>query len=480
MSLSSFQKNMHLLWRTGFGPSLETLPEISTRTPLQLWHRIREASRQQPEKIMATQPLRTREELQMSVVSDSARIAIARAITKKESQEMRRFTLVWLMEMIASKSQLRERMALFWHGHFAAWVARADFNCELLQIFREQGLGKFGDLLLAVSKSSAMLTYLNNHQNRKAHPNENFAREVMELFTMGRGYYTEQDVKEGARAFTGWTYLAVPDTTDTPMAGAAYFQFSEKTHDDGPKTFLGATGNFKGEDIIRILLEQKQTARFITAKIYACFVNEKGNEQCVAQLSETFFQSGYDLMTLLEEIFTAPWFFDEANAGNRIKAPTELLVGIGRMMPYKIGDAQGLGTLQSMLGQVLFQPPNVAGWPMGTAWIDSSSLLLRMQMPYILAGPDTLKVMPQQNAPANPTGQSLNFESRLLKSQAEWESVDKILVGMTLAQLAACLLVCPKKAPLSIVQAAVENYDPTPRLRHSLLRIMSLPEYQLC
>ena len=177
--------------------------------------------------------------------------------------------------MINSEAQLREKMSLFWHGHFACRVMNIYFQQQLLDIIRENALGNFGDLLHEVSKSPAMLSFLNNQQNKKQHPNENFAREVMELFTMGRGNYTEEDVKEGARAFTGWGFNLQGEFVYRP------FQ-----HDNGKKTFLGKTGNFDGDDIIDILLEQKQTAKFISQKIYKYFVNDTPDIEKIEWLAE--------------------------------------------------------------------------------------------------------------------------------------------------------------------------------------------------
>jgi uncharacterized protein (DUF1800 family) len=160
-----------------------------------------------------------------------------------------------------------------------------------LNIIKENALGSFGDLLLAVSQSPSMLQFLNNQQNKKDHPNENFAREVMELFTMGRGNYTEKDIKEAARAFTGWSF--------TPEGN---FIMRPRLHDFGNKTFLGKTGNFDGTEILKIILEQKATAKYIAKRIYQFFVNEKTDENLVNELAEKFYQSNYDIKTILNEI----------------------------------------------------------------------------------------------------------------------------------------------------------------------------------
>ncbi len=486
MVLSKLQKNLHLLHRAGFGPALEMLPQLSNQTPAQLWAQLVADSKGLPPKIEAQQTILTKADLE-KLPTEEARRSLRQTVQRETRQELQRLAGMWLETMTHSKAQLRERMAFFWHGHFATRITRVDFNRDLLQIFREKGLGSFSDLLLAVSKSSAMLAFLNNQQNRKQKPNENFAREVMELFTLGRGHYTEKDVKEAARAFTGWAYKAIPENSDAPNAGETEFYFRKAFHDDGEKTFLGQKGNFAGEDIIRILLQQRQTARFISGKIYRYFVNETPDEKRIESLSQKFYDSGYNISLLLEEIFTAPWFFEEKNMGNRIKSPVDLLVNISRILPLTIGNAKGLFVLQNVLGQTLLQPPNVAGWPMGTAWIDSSSLLVRMQLPYILAGKEALSVAPKPNddiqmgkkLPAEDLDIKPAFAPKLLQSEVEWGPVENAFEDLSLAQQAAYLLVFPQKAALGAVQEAVKNLSGADRVRQSVLRLMSLPEYQL-
>ena len=263
-------------------------------------------------------------------------------------------------------------MAFFWHGHFATRTNNATFNLQLLNIIREKALGNFGDLLIAVSQSPAMLQFLNNQQNKKDHPDENFAREVMELFTLGRGNYSEKDVQEAARAFTGWSFL--PDGT--------FFE-RPKLYDFGSKTFLGKTGNFNGNEVLKIILAQKTTAKFITTKIYRFFVNEKLNTEIIEDLSNQFYASNYNIKELLQNIFSSDWFFREENIGTKIKSPIELMAAMRRIFPMEIQNPENLIAYQKLLGQMLLYPPNVAGWPSGKSWIDSSTLMLRLQMPQI-------------------------------------------------------------------------------------------------
>uniref|UniRef100_A0AAU6WU10 DUF1800 domain-containing protein n=1 Tax=Chryseobacterium endophyticum TaxID=1854762 RepID=A0AAU6WU10_9FLAO len=252
----------------------------------------------------------TDDPMMTSANSMNTMTAASPAEKKKEMQKIYRqqveeLNLNFLSKMVTSREQMREKMAFFWHGHFASRVQNPKFNRQILNVIRKNALGNFKDLLFEVSQTPAMLNFLNNQQNKKDHPNENFAREVMELFTMGRGNYTEKDIREAARAFTGWSYDKQGN-----------FAEKVKVHDEGSKTFLGNTGNFTGADVLNMILEQKTTARFITAKIYRFFVNENVDNAIVSDLSEGFYQSGYNIKKLMKTIFSSSWFYDK-----KISAP---------------------------------------------------------------------------------------------------------------------------------------------------------------
>lgn len=299
----------------------------------------------------------------------------------KSKREMEDLNIIWLNKMAGSRAQLREKMTFFWHNHFATSVPFAYLMQNQNNMLRQHALGKFPDLLHAVAKNPAMILYLNNQQNKKEAPNENFAREVMELFTLGIGHYTEKDIKEAARAFTGWT-----------VNRKGEFEFRSEDHDNGPKEFMGRTGNFSGEDILNIILEQKQTAVFITEKIYREFVNENIHSSHVEQLAEQFYRSGYDIAQLMKSIFLADWFYNEENIGIKIISPVEWIVRLKRLINLEFDTDQTLINLQQALGQVLFFPPNVAGWKGGIHWIDSASLLLRLNLPQALSQNGRIKL----------------------------------------------------------------------------------------
>ena len=300
MPLTNQLKNQHLLWRAAFGPMAENVGELEHVTQKQLFHLLQKKSAKKPDALnVATNSF----DGLVKGVQDLGRMQQLtqdqkKQMRKQSAEDIKNLNLTWLSEMINSEAQLREKMSLFWHGHFACRVINIYFQQQLLNVIRENALGNFGDLLREVSKSPSMLSFLNNQQNRKQHPNENFAREVMELFTMGRGNYTESDVKEGARAFTGWGFNVKGEFVNRP------FQ-----HDNGTKTFLGKTGKFDGHDIIDIILEQKSTAQFITRKIYKFFVNDEIDNDKIEILAARFHQSNYNLGQLMNDIFLSDWFY---------------------------------------------------------------------------------------------------------------------------------------------------------------------------
>lgn len=288
---------------------------------------------------------------------------------KQFREQSAQFNATWVREMIVSKSGLQEKMALFWHGHFACKTDDNPYLCiEMANIVRKHALGNFRDLLHAVAQSASMIGYLHLNQNRKSHPNEDFARELCELFTLGRDVdYTEQDIREIARAFTGW---------QTDHYGK--FFFNEKQHDQGEKTIFGKTGLFKGEDVLELILANQKTADYICKKIYRFFVADKVNEDHVRELSDVFYSSNYDISKLMKHLFKVDWFYE--NTGNLIKGPVELMVGLGKMFDLKFNHEKTVLGLQHYMGQVLFSPPNVAGWAGGRRWVDSSRLALRLRL----------------------------------------------------------------------------------------------------
>lgn len=453
---SNFLQNKHLLLRAGYGVELRNIQKIKTATSKEIWK----------ELLAKSEKFSPLEIENMQDFSDykpkEATAEMKKHFQQKNKEENAEIIIKWYQNMISSEAQLREKMTFFWTGIFATRTVVSGFNLQLLNIIKENALGNFGDLLLAVSQSPSMLQFLNNQQNKKDHPNENFARELMELFTMGRGNYTETDIKEAARAFTGWSFL--PNGT--------FFE-RPRLHDYGEKTFLGKTGNFDGNDILKIILEQKATARYISKRMYQFFVNEKTDENIVNQLAEKFYQSNYDIKTILNEIFTSSWFFDEKNIGNKIKSPVELMVGIQRILPISVENPKSLIIFQKLLGQMLLFPPNVAGWPHGKAWIDSSTLMLRLKIPQIWSGIISLDYAPKDDDDMNMGMQKLLPKNLQGNFKIDWESVSKILKNENLEDV----LLQSKK---SIPENVINEFELEDEFKSRIIALMSTPEYQLC
>jgi uncharacterized protein (DUF1800 family) len=289
----------------------------------------------------------------------------------RESETRQAFALRgwWLREMLATPTPLTERMTLFWHNHFVSGqqkVQRTRLMYEQNVLFRQNALGNFRGLLHAASKDPAMIVYLDGASNRKGSPNENFAREVMELFTLGEGHYTEADVKEAARAFTGWSL--------EPETGA--FAFRPRLHDDGIKTVLGRSGALDGDAVLDILLAQPACAEFIVGKLWREFVSPEPDQAEVRRIAARF-RANYEIKPMLRDLLLSPVFWQPATRGTLVRSPVELVVGTIRQFEFRYADPLPFSVAVAQLGQNLFNPPNVKGWPGGDAWINSSSLLAR-------------------------------------------------------------------------------------------------------
>ncbi|MGH8631733.1 MAG: DUF1800 domain-containing protein, partial [Burkholderiales bacterium] len=294
--------------------------------------------------------------------------------------ETHRLAYWWANRMLLSRRPLEEKMALFWHGHFATSEEKVrDYRKMLKQnkLFREKGTGSFRTLLIGVAQDPAMLAFLDAGVNVKGAPNENFAREIMELFTMGVGNYTESDIREAARAFTGWNFVNLD------------FVIAPEKHDDSVKTVLGQRGRFDGEDVIDVILRQPVTAEFLASKIYRYFVREELSPAFKERLGARLRQSDYEIAPLLETIFLSRDFYSPASITTRIKPPVELVVSTYRKMGFtQIPGVPDFNDVTEALGQKLFYPPTVAGWAHGRSWITPGLLLTRGNFVYDIVFPD--------------------------------------------------------------------------------------------
>jgi hypothetical protein len=285
----------------------------------------------------------------------------------------------WLYCILHGGHPLREKLTLFWHNHFATSLAKVQNptlmfaqNCLL----RQHALGQFGPLLQAISRDAAMMVWLDSNSNVKGKPNENYARELMELFSLGVGHYNEKDVREAARAFTGW------------RTGGAGFAFDARLHDSGPKTILGQTGAWDGGDVVRIVLEQPAAARFLVRKLYHFFVSEKTvpSDSLLEPLCESCRKSDYDIAGLVRTILASRHFYSDHAFRQRVKGPMEYVLGAVQTVYRRFGEEEAdyrslpqrmLVDRLGAMGQHLFAPPNVKGWPGGPSWLNTSTMLER-------------------------------------------------------------------------------------------------------
>ena len=486
MPVANQLKNQHLLWRAGFGPAVEQLDDLAVYSPKEFYRALVKASSKKPDYIDVANNYLDGLMMGVDQVGRVQRKELTpeekKKVRQKNREGVRNLNIYWLNEMVNSRAQLREKMTFFWHGHFACRNLNVFYQQGLLDVIRRNALGDFGTLLKEVSRSAAILFFLNNQQNRKGHPNENFAREVMELFTLRRGHYTEDDVKESARAFTGWAATA-----------SGEFIFRNVQHDNGQKMVLGQTGNFDGDDVLDILLGQKQTARFITLKIYKFFVNDQPDLQKIDWLAERFYASNYSISRLMEDIFTSDWFFDEKNVGTKIKSPVELITGIQRMLPMRLVNEEALIVLQRLLGQILFYPPNVAGWPGGKTWIDSSTLMLRMRLPQLINDKDEMNMKPKDdddqmmgNKNENVAGSAQKpiKGAKAIQASIDWDAYikyfDKTSREKLVNSMAGVLLQTRTAVDKEIITRYADGSDRHSFIQSATIQIMSTPEYQLC
>ena len=394
-------------------------------------------------------------------------------IDKKEIQELARknrskhlaLNQAWVQRMVRTKESLRERMTLFWTNHFVVRSNNILFTQQFYNTLRRNSLGNFKDLVIAISKEPAMLDYLNNQQNRKNQPNENFARELMELFTLGEGNYSETDIKQAAKAFTGWHH----DFMGT-------FTVLQKRHDDGEKTFFGKTGNFTGEDIIQIILDQPACAEFISRKVYSHFVNDQINSEHVAQMVVVF-RKNYEILELMQFVFESNWFYEDINIRAKIKSPIDFLTSIMTVVPYVLNKPQELKYVQSLLGQVLFEPPNVAGWAEGRNWVNANTMMARLKLPSVLLanGFIAFDVKGEFEDSFTEFNDKSNY-SRKLEVTTDWSFFEKNYGSLSYEEITLHLL---GERLSNASETFLESLEKNSK-QNFCIQLMSLPEYQLC
>jgi uncharacterized protein (DUF1800 family) len=372
-----FDEARHLLSRTSFGitpaeiRALETLDYAAAVDRL-LGNVRRSAATPAPEWVsQGPAEVRRRQraaEAERKDGVDGKKLQIVRPI-QEQGRELRNW---WVEEMLATDKPLVERMVLFWHNHFTSSMLKVRYAPALFRqnaLFRREALGNFSTLLKEIARDPAMLIYLDGMRSVARQPNENFARELLELFTLGEGHYGEADIKAAARAFTGWS-------VDRETG-----RFIERSgqHDDGEKTFLGKTGRFGGNEILAILLAHPRTAETIVEKMWREFVSLRPDPAEVRRLAALFRNGRYEIKPLLRALLTSAAFRDPANRGGLIKSPVDLIVGTVHVLGLPVPEKTGLLRMMQGLGQTPFDPPNVKGWSGGESWITTYTLLLRQQ-----------------------------------------------------------------------------------------------------
>jgi uncharacterized protein (DUF1800 family) len=389
----------------------------------------------------------------------------------------------WLMRMVTTRRPLQEKMTLFWHDHFATSTDKVTSPYMMLaqnQILRAGATGKFTQLLLTVSKDPAMLLWLDNQYNVKGHPNENFAREVMELFTLGIGHYTERDIQEAARAFTGWGFgtQGRRQPKNQKVAKNQVFIDNADKHDDGVKELFGNKGNFDGDDVIGILCSNKQTARYLTAKIWEWFAYPGPDESIVERLAEPFYRNGLNVKSLLRSIMESPEFYSTRAERAIYKDPVDFAVSTLRQLGFgaqplnndnfqsDLRPATALRISVKGMGMDLLWPPDVSGWKSGSDWVSTATMVERIRWAQILF----------DQAEVGLKNRSFTIgsdASALFTKDSSPEGVARRLVSVFDANL-------PEPRLHNLVQAAKTASGPNEVASAVTRLIFAAPEFQFC
>tara|TARA_B110000091_G_C13792975_1_gene466542 strand:- start:161 stop:1546 length:1386 start_codon:yes stop_codon:yes gene_type:complete len=388
----------------------------------------------------------------------------SRKLRQKSQKKVRELNFIWLNKMASSEQVLREKMTLFWANIFVCKDTHILHTLKFNNTLRRYALGNFVDFVKAISRSASMLKYLNNNRNFKKKPNENFARELMELFTLGIGNYAESDVKEAARAFTGWSFKPNGE-----------YVLKVSKHDTDSKIFLGEKGNFGGDDIIDIITKQRACAEFICTKVYRYFVNPIEDKYHIRELTDVFHKD-YNIEQLMRYLFMTDWFYEKSNIGVKIKSPVELMVGMQKVIPSVFKKQNQVTYLQKMMGQTLLYPVNVAGWKGDRYWIDSNSLMFRLKLPALVFNNAKISLMSK--------GEFEDTFNDFYKEKKQRFSVDENdhayfethYSNLSFNELSDALVV-PRIDADTIKM--LEAYQSQNSFQYCI-QLMSIPEYQLC
>ncbi len=486
-----YEQARHLLWRAGFGGTPEQIDTLASWGPARAVDHLLEV-----EKVPFEQPAADRFDKDIMRPPTRAERLEARAARRRRDEDaLARLRLLrqqrqrqdrrqmaeiqrwWLQRLIESPRPLEEKMTLFWHGHFATSYRTIENSYHMYQqnqLFRRHAVGSYKALLYAIIRDPAMLAYLDNNDSRVGRPNENLARELMELFSLGVGNYTEKDIKEGARALTGYTF------EDDE------FFFNPDNHDKGSKQILGARGNLDGEDFVAVILGQKACARFIAGKLYDFFALHPGSYEQAdapavtrvkARLAGVLRRSDYNVRPVLRRLLLSRHFYHPTVVNNRIKSPAELVVGAVRSLNTPVRDMGVLLQAMELMGQSLFFPPSVKGWDGGRSWINTSTVFIRQNlMNFLLTG--RLPVGYDSSAKSekyDPSGLLRPLSETDPAAARDPERVVDYLLRFTLGR--------PNEQARTVLAGFVNEHGGTIKpdtVTGMLLLIAAMPEYQLC
>jgi uncharacterized protein (DUF1800 family) len=373
----------------------------------------------------------------------------------------------WLTRMLYGPHPLQEKLTLFWHNHFAtsnAKVQNAGFMLGQNELMRRHALGNFADLLQEMSKDPAMLIWLDTKDSKKGNPNENYARELMELFSLGIGHYTEKDIREAARAFTGWEIKGTQAL------------FNAKEHDDGTKAVLGQKGTYKGDDIVRICLAQPSAAPFIVSKLYRFLVDESSapSSELLAPLAGQLHSSGYDFGALVRTMLSSNLFFSPMVYRTRIKAPVDFALGIVRGLEGRVGTT-ALALALEELGENVFYPPSVKGWDGGRTWLNGQTLLFRQNLALALTSTED----PRFGARTDPAALARKYDKKTDEEQVDF-FLTLFLQGDAVQRMRSRLLDHQQRSQHQAFPAYWTASDIADHRTRSLCHlVLTLPEYQL-
>ncbi len=396
-----FEQARHLLWRAGFGGTPEQIQLLASWGLDKAVDYLVDPSdipveevREDLFKADIMQPLSDLERRRYRAAQqrgDEEEIARFRAMRQRrqrdDRRQIRRMQLWWLQRIIETPRPLEEKMTLFWHGHFATGYRKIEDSWHMFrqnQVFRSKAMGNYGELLFEIIRDPAMIVYLDNQTSRVGAPNENLARELMELFSLGEGNYTEQDIKEGARALTGYT---LEDDA---------FVYQDNNHDKGSKNILGVRGQMDGDDFVTAILQRRECSRFMARKLYRFFVAsvpldpEQSSPEAnrfINNLAGVMLRSRYEIAPVLRSMFRSAHFYHESIIGQQIKSPVQLVVGAARSLLTPTRDLNVLIDAMDLMGQNILFPPSVKGWDGGRSWINTSTMFVRQNiLSYLLTG----------------------------------------------------------------------------------------------